>query len=66
MLNPLVFAALVALFKAIADAYFPQFPISEELIYTLILSLLALFGVEVGVAGVARFAPKARGLFKKD
>ena len=64
MLNPLVFAALVALFKAIADAYFPQFPLPEELINMLVLALLALFGVEVGVVGVARFLPKARGLFK--
>ena len=64
MLNPLVFAALVALLKAIADAYLPQFPISEELIYTLVLALLALFGVGVGVRSVERFAPRYRGLFK--
>jgi hypothetical protein len=64
MLNPLVLAAIVALVKAIADAYFPQFPISEELIYTLIVALLGLFGLEVVKAGVQKFAPKLveRGL----
>jgi len=66
MLNPLVFLALVALIRAIADAYFSNFPLSDELINTLLVALLALFGVEVGVAGVRKFYPAAirNGLVK--
>jgi hypothetical protein len=66
MLDPIVLAALVALVKVIADTYFPQFPISEELIYALIAALLGLFGLEVVKVGVQRFAPTKRGLFKKS
>lgn len=42
-----VFLALVALLKVIAEAYFPQFPISAELINSLLLALLALVGVDI-------------------
>jgi len=65
MLDPLVLAALVALIKIVFDTYLPQFPISEELIYAVIVFLLGLFGVELVKTGVRKFAPRARGLFKE-
>lgn len=57
-LKNIVFLALVALLKAIVDAYFPQFPISVDLINSLLLALLALVGVNVVEFGVrkTRFA----------
>jgi hypothetical protein len=42
-----VFAALVGLLKVLAETYAPGFPISVELINTLLLALLALVGVDV-------------------
>ena len=57
-----VVAAFVALLKAIVDAYLPGFPISAELINTLILALLALAGVEVVpvLPGVRKLIQKAK------
>jgi len=68
MLDPLVLAALVALVKVIADTYFPQFPLSEELIFSVVVFLLGLFGVEVVKAGARKFAPSvfSRGLLKDE
>jgi hypothetical protein len=65
MLDPIVLAALVVLVKVIFDTYLPQFPISEELIYALIVALLGLFGLELVKVGIQRFAPSKRYLFKK-
>jgi hypothetical protein len=42
-----VVVAFVALLKAVAEAYLPNFPISLDLINTVILALLALVGVDV-------------------
>lgn len=66
MLDPLVLAALVALVKAIFDAYLPQFPVSEELITAVIVFLLGLFGVEVVKAAARKVLPGlfSRGLLK--
>ena len=67
MLDPLVLAALVALVKAVVDVYLPQFPVSSELIYAVIVYLLGLFGKNLVVAGAARFAPTFRsGYFNKS
>ena len=67
MLDPIVLAALVALVKVLADTYLPQFPISEELVYTLIAALLGLFGLSATKAGARRFMPSLfeRGLLGK-
>lgn len=66
MLDPLVIAALVALVKAIFDAYLPQFPVSEDLIYAVIVFLLGLFGFELVKAGARKVWPGlfSRGLLK--
>ncbi|MFA6213451.1 MAG: hypothetical protein WC714_28700 [Candidatus Obscuribacterales bacterium] len=58
MINPLVFAALVALISASLKAYAPQFPISDELITIALVGLFSWFGLEVGQAALAKFAPK--------
>jgi hypothetical protein len=42
-----VFLAIVALLKVLAETYLPNFPISVELINTVLLALLALVGVDV-------------------
>lgn len=63
MLDPIVIAALVALIKVIFDAYLPQFPVSEELIYAVIVFLLGLFGLNIVKAGVRRFMPGLRKFF---
>lgn len=62
MLEPAVLAALVALVKVIFDKYLPQFPVSDELIYAVIVVLLGLFGLELVQLGVANFLPEYRGL----
>lgn len=41
-----VVAALVALISAVLKAYLPQFPVSDELINSIIVALLGLFGLE--------------------
>lgn len=64
MLDPLVLAALVAFLKAVVDAYLPQFPVSSELIYAVVVFLLGLFGLEVVKVGVAKFLPNLRKSFK--
>lgn len=46
-LKSTVFLALVALADAIVKAYLPQFPISTELINSLLLALAGLVGVDV-------------------
>ena len=68
MLDPIVLAALVALVKVIVDTYLPQFPVSEELVYTLIVALLGLFGLQVVRATARKFAPQlfVRGLLKRE
>ncbi len=63
-----VITALVALLKVVAEAYFPQFPISAELINSVILGLLTLLGVSVvdvaAKAYIARNNLKERGIWK--
>lgn len=68
MLDPLIVAALVLLLKQLADVYLPGFPISEELIYAVVVFLLGLFGLEAVKAGARKFAPSAfeRGLLKDE
>ncbi len=63
MLDPILLALLVEVLKRLAEIYLPSLPITVELINAV---LLLLFGWQVRnliVAGVARFAPKARGYF---
>lgn len=63
-----VVTALVALLKVLAENYLPSFPISAELINSVILSLLALLGVsvvDVAAKGyIARNNLKERGIWK--
>lgn len=47
MIKTAVVAAVVFLLKVLAEAYLPMFPISTELINSLVLGLLGLFGIEV-------------------
>lgn len=42
-----VVIAFVELLYVIAQTYFPQFPISKELINTVVIAILALLGVDV-------------------
>jgi len=59
MLDPLIVAALVELLYIICQQFFPQFPISKELINAIVLALLGLFAFKAGVQPVVRrFAPK--------
>jgi hypothetical protein len=46
ILNAAVIAALVALISALVKQFLPQFPISDELINSIIVALLGLFGLE--------------------
>lgn len=62
MLNPIVVVALIALFKALAEQYLPGFPISEELINSVVVFLLGLFGLYAVQAFARRYLP---GLFKR-
>lgn len=68
MLDPLVLAALVQLIKVILDTYFPNVPITIELINAILVIILGWFGLEVVKAGARRYAPQLyeRGLLKKD
>ena len=66
MLSPLVLAALVALVKVIFETYLPQFPVTAELIYSVIVVILGWFGLEVFKAGVKKFTPNQSHLFKSE
>jgi hypothetical protein len=46
-LKNVVFVALVAFLKVLAENYLPAFPITAELINSLLLALLGLVGVDV-------------------
>jgi len=63
-----VVTALVALLKVLAETYLPNFPISAELINSVIVGLLAMLGVSVGEftarGFIARHDLKSRGLWK--
>lgn len=65
MLDPVLIALLVEALKRLAEIYLPTLPITAELINAIILLLLGLQFRNFVVAGVARFAPKARGYFLK-
>ena len=57
-----VVIAFVALLKVLAETYLPGFPISAELINTVIMSLLAFLGVQVveALPGVRKLVDKMR------
>jgi hypothetical protein len=63
MLDPVLIALLVEALKRLAEIYLPTLPITVELINAIILLLLGLQVRNLVVAGIARFAPKARGYF---
>lgn len=66
MLKYAVVAAFVALLKVLAETYLPTFPISTELINSVVLGLLAMLGVEVvefAAMGVVSNL-RSRGLWK--
>jgi hypothetical protein len=66
MLDPLVIAAVVALVKVFFDVYLPQFPVSAELIYSIIVFLLGLFGAGLAKALIIKVAPKTQAWFKSE
>ena len=66
MLDPVLIALLVEALKRLAEIYLPSLPITAELINAIILLLLGLQARNLVVAGVARFAPQARGYFYKS
>ena len=68
MLDPIVLAAIVALVKIVIDTYFPQFPVSAELINAVIVFLIGLFVREgIKTAFPAQTAAlKERGLLPKE
>ncbi len=63
MLDPFLLALLVEALKRLAEIYLPSLPITVELINAIILLLLGWQARNLIVAGVAKFAPKARGYF---
>lgn len=66
MIKKAVLTAFVVLLKVIAENYLPGFPISVELIDTIILALAALFGVDVVEFAAKRAVANLslRGLWK--
>ena len=64
MLSPLVLAALVTLIKVVFEVYLPQFPITPELINSILVVLLGWFGLEGVKAGVAKYRPQLSRHFR--
>lgn len=66
MIKLVVVAAFVELLYVIAQAYLPGFPISKELVNTIVLAVLALLGVDVVEVAAKGLVAKmrARGLWK--
>jgi hypothetical protein len=65
MIKLAVVTAFVALLKVLAETYLPTFPISAELINTVILALLSALGVSVVEVAAKGFVGdlKNRGLW---
>lgn len=66
MLDPAIVAALVALISALVKAFLPQFPISDELITAVVITILGWLGLEVFKFAAPRLRDRlhARGLMK--
>jgi hypothetical protein len=66
MLDPLIVVALVALLSALVKQFLPQFPISDELITAIVVTLASWLGLEIGKAVLPKVANnmRARGLMK--
>jgi hypothetical protein len=63
MLDPVLIALLVEALKRLAEIFLPTLPITVEFINAVLLLLFGWQARNLIVAGIARFAPKARGYF---